>query len=192
MQQSGFTKLTLHVEGEAWPWLLTRLARRRQTPTPVLFCEEITVPAVRQLMAPAAKPERSSVTLKYDTASFHPAAFARKVYLFASTLKRDAAIACFNESFQGEFCFEPHRIGSSGPDLTPHFLTMYFDIPEDVDAAIQKLMGHEPPVTKIYVREADAGAAAEDPALVSEDAAGSSSSGFRSGNPGSTALSRRD
>jgi hypothetical protein len=179
MQQTGFTKVTLRVEGEAWPWLLTRLARRRQIPMPVLFVEASTVPAVRQLMALAAMPLRSSVTLKYDAAGLHPAAFARKVYLFATTAKRDAAMACFKDSFEGEFSFEAYRIGSSGPDLTPHFLTMYFDIPEDVDGAIQKLMGHEHPVTKTYVREADAGAAAVDPALFAPDASfGSSSSGL--------------
>jgi len=144
---------------------------------PVLFCVEITVPPVRRLMAPAAMPLRSSVTLKYDAASLHPAAFARKVYLFATTAKRDAAMACFKESFEGEFSFEPFRIGSSGPDLTPHFLTMYFDTPEDVDGAIQKLMGHDQPVTKTYVREADAGAAIEYPGLaMSDDSGGSSSS----------------
>jgi hypothetical protein len=166
MQQTGLTKLTLHVEGEAWPWLLTRLARRRPIPPPVLFCEELTVTPVRQLMAPVAVPLRSSATLKYEAAVFHAAAFARKVYLFATTAKRAAAMAVFKESFEGEFSFESYRVGSSGPDLTPQFLTMYFDIPEDVDAAIQKLMGHDEPVAKTYVREADAGVAAENPAML--------------------------
>ena len=172
MQQTEFSKLTLRVEGEAWPWLLTRLARRRQIPMPVLFVEAGTEPAARQLTARAAMPLRSSVTLKYDAASLHPAAFARKVYLFATTAKRDAAIAFFNDSFEGEFSFEPYRIGSSGPDLTPHFLTMYFDIPEDVDYAIQKLMGHEQPVTKTYVREADEGAIEDRGLAMSVDSGG--------------------
>jgi hypothetical protein len=103
------------------------------------------------------------VPVSYIKSEFPCGPICTKVYRFKTEEKRDRAIVLFYSFFKGsttdfigirtEFPGEPLTFGWDRTITTPYYLTFYIKLPEEIDAAIQRLMGLEPVLTNMYYRE---------------------------------------